>query len=177
MIRREVTEQIRFLAEPIVWALLLLGCLWMALRLSATAGWIVVAVPLVLACVAGAGFWIAIAKLRLHPSGHEKGVVLVDERRVGFFDPDHEGGFVDLDALMRLEIRGELGGRAWVLYHEDGPPLTISQHAPGAEQLLDVFSTLSGLSIARFSRAFEAPYEDVQLLWEREPDVSPRVFH
>lgn len=177
MIRPEVTQKLRFLAEPILWGLATLVLLGFAFRLSATANLIVVAVPLVLAVVTGVGFWISTSRLRLHPSGHQKGVVLVDERRVGFFDPDHDGGFVDLDALLRLEIRGEVGDRAWVLYHEDGPPLMISQNAPGAEQLLDTFSALSGLSIARFSRAFEANEDEVQVLWEKAAAHEPKIYH
>jgi len=167
MIRPELAAKIKFLAEPIFWGFIVLVFLWFGFRASATSHWIFVAVLLLLAGVGGFGFWMSITKLKLHPSGNQKGVVLVDERRVGFFDPDHEGGFVDLDALMRLEVRGALGERSWVLYHEDGQPLTISQNAPGAEQLLDAFSALSGLSIARFSRAFEVEADEVQLLWER----------
>lgn len=177
MIRPEVISRLKFLAEPIAWGLGILLFLLIAFRISDTAHWLIVAVPFVLAMICGTGFWIALTRLKLLPSGQEKGVVLVDERRVGFFDPDHDGGFVDLDALMRLEVRGALGERAWVLYHEDGPPLIISQNAPGAEQLLDAFATLSGLTIARFSRAFEAVDEDVQLLWERDSLPSAPVVH
>ena len=167
MIREDVLAKLRFLAEPIGWGIAGLIFLAIAFGISDTASWVIVAIPLILACVAAVGFWISASRLRLHPTGAQKGVVLVDERRVGFFDPDHEGGFVDLAALMRLELRGEAGDRSWVLYHEDGPPLIISQNAPGAEELLDVFAALSGLSIARFSRAFEADAGDVQLIWER----------
>ncbi len=177
MIRPELAKKLKFLAEPICWGLVVLLFLWFALRVSDTSSWIFVAVLLLLAGIAGFGFWMSITKLKLHPSGTQKGVVLVDERRVGFFDPDHEGGFVDLDALMRLEVRGSLGERYWVLYHEDGPPLSISQNAPGAEQLLDVFSTLSGLSIARFLRAFEVEGDDVQLLWERATGRAIPTVH
>ena len=177
MIRPEIIARVKFLREPILWGAATLGLLAAAFRMSATAGLIVVAVPVALAGVTAVGFWISASRLRLHPTGHQKGVVLVDERRVGFFDPDQDGGFVDLDALMRLEIRGEIGDRSWVLYHEDGPPLIISQNAPGAEQLLDSFSALSGLSIAQFARAFEHSEDDVQLLWERDGPGRPKVYH
>jgi len=177
MIRPEIIQKLKFLAEPIFWGLGVLIFFWLAIRASATSHWIFVLVIFLLGVVAGVAFWISVTKLKLHPSGAEKGVVLVDERRVGFFDPDHEGGFVDLAALMRLEVRGALGERSWVLYHEDGPPLLISQNAPGAEQLLDTFSSLSGLSLAQFSRAFEAAGDDVQLLWERDPVVGSKIIH
>jgi len=177
MIRADVLAKLRFLAEPIAWALGVLLFLITAFRISDTASLLIVAVLLLLALVAGVGFWISAARLKLAPSGQQKGVVLVDERRVGFFDPDHEGGFVDLEALMRLELRGAFGERSWVLYHEDGPPLVISQNAPGAEQLLDVFSVLSALSIARFSKAFDADADEVQLIWERAGRVVPKTIH
>ncbi len=166
MIRPEASAKLRLMAEPIAWGAALLLCLWMTISLGRTASLIVAAVPLLGAAIAGVGFWIALSRIRLLPKGQVKGVVLVDERRVGFFDPDHEGGFVDLDALLRLEIRGDLGARSWVLYHEDGPPLQISQNAPGAEQLIDLFGALPNVGIATISRAFEDEDMDVHLIWE-----------
>lgn len=179
MIRAEIREKAKFLAEPISWALALMGCLWMAFRLSETANWIIIGVFLIGACIAATGFWIAINRLKLHPTGTRKGIVLIDERRVGFFDPDHEGGFVDFDALMRLEVRGVRGDRSWILYHEDGPPLAISQNAPGAEQLIDTFSALSGLSLVRITQVFETEGDAPEVLWERTDRTAPkdRMLH
>lgn len=175
MIRPELVAKLRWMAEPIVWGIVLLVLVWIDLRVWATSHWLVLLLPLALTAAAGVAFWTACMRLRLSPDGQGEGVVLIDERRIGFFGPG-DGGFVDLDALMRLEIRGEPGHRVWVLYHEDGPPLEISQNAPGAEQLLDTFSTLSGLGLSRFAAVLEDPGDVAELLWERERTAS-RILH
>jgi len=177
MIRKEVRDKLKFIAEPMVWGGLALLLLLWTFSISDTAHWIFLACMLLIAVLMLTAFWISVTRLRLSRQGNGKGVVLVDERRVGYFGTDDEGGFVDISALMRLEVRGAYKDRSWVLYHEDGAPLVISQNASGADQLLDVFSVLSGLSLARFSQVFEAQGDTVELLWERERLKDPRTVH
>lgn len=176
MIRPELMARVRWMSEPLAWGAVLLALVWVLLRMIPTVHWLVLILPLGLTVGAAIAFWNACMRLRLSPNGEGEGVVLIDERRIGYFGPGDGGGFVDLDALMRLEIRGAPQDKSWILYHEDGPPLVISQNAPGAEQLLDTFSALSGLGLSRFASVLEANDDLPEVLWERAKGES-RILH
>ena len=72
---------------------------------------------------------------------HASGVVIIDERRVGYFGPD-EGGFLESDALLSVHLQPSEEGPAWCLTTEEGRTLIIPVGAEGAEGLYDLFNAL-----------------------------------
>lgn len=174
MIRGGAVKQMRHLREPLLWAALILAFALIAYSFRA-AHWMAFAVPIVLMLMAVTGFVQAFIRMRLSSAGDAQGAVLVDERCVSYFGPN-EGGFVYLDSLLRIEVRGEPDARYWVLYHKDDVPLKIPQHAPGADQLFDVFTSLSGLSLMRISAALSPQADEIELVWSKpEPPTSTSV--
>ncbi len=101
--------------------------------------------------VAVAGFALlrgALARMRLAGAAAAPGVVVIDEGRIGLLGPEG-GGFVDLAALVAVEIAGGPGrrDRAWVLRGEDGGALVIPFGAVGAAALPDALAALPGIDL------------------------------
>lgn len=172
MIRPEVKEKLAKITEPTIWAIGILIFTWIAINLAITAHWLVVVLPVLIALTCAIAFWNAITKLRLASDGQGKGVVLIDERRVGHFGAN-DGGFVDFDALVRVEIHAEDHAKVWVLFHEDGPPLEISENAPGADQLLDMMTVLPGIKFSRITEALGDTTQTDYVVWEKSTAPKP----
>lgn len=108
----------------------------------------------------------ALGRMRLAaPPG--PGVAVVDEGRIGIWGPQG-GGFVDLPALVAVEVSGAPGAadRAWVLRSEDGSVLVIPFGAAGAERLPDRLAALPGIDFGAAGRGAEGA------VWRRD---APRV--
>ena len=108
----------------------------------------------------------ALARMRLAAAAEAPGVVVVDEGRIGLYGPQG-GGFVDLAALVAVEVEGgpERPDRAWVLRAEDGAALAIPFGAAGAEALPDALAALPGIDFAAADR-------DGATLWRRRPAAT-----
>lgn len=168
-VRPEVAARLKTYAEPLFWcAILVLLCL-VLLRMWPVAHWGILAlIGLAIGGVgiAGVNAWL---RARLTRRADAKGVVLIDEGRIGYFGPE-AGGFVEIDALFRVELRGtSMGTKFWVLHHKDGQPLNIPEHAPGAAGLLDSLASLPGLGLAQIARYLGAPSDITRVIWQR-PD-------
>ena len=99
--------------------------------------------------------WFLAAFRRLALKGRDPqgaGLVRLDEGRIGYLGP-LGGGFVALDALIRIEAIGQGRERSWHLVPEDGLALIIPVDAPGAEGLGDLLTALPGFSLAAAAEA------------------------
>jgi hypothetical protein len=160
-VRPELAEAFARRREALLWAAALLAGVALLWR-----GWARSEPVTLLAGIAcaGAGFALlrgALARMRLAAEEPGPGVVTVDEGRIGYFGP-LGGGFVDLDALTRVELLAR-PTRAWRLTAEDGTRLSIPLGALGAEALLDALAGLPGLDL---SAAAADPARD-RVLWTR----------
>lgn len=168
-VRPEVAARLKTFAEPIFWGAVLVLLSLALTRLWASAHWGILLVVVVTMCGAGIAAFNAWLRARLTQRADATGVVLIDEGRIGYFGPE-AGGFVEIDALFRVELRGtSLGTKFWVLHHRDGPPLNIPEHAPGAAGLLDSLASLPGLGLAQIARYLGTPSEITRVIWQR-PD-------
>jgi hypothetical protein len=169
-IRPELAERLRRWQEPIAWGAVLLAGLVMAWRGYRWLSPLPFALGLLLAA-AGLGLLLAaLRRVRLRAEGREAGVVMIDERRVGYFGP-WGGGFIDIDELARVTVWRRADGDeprlAWRLSARDGTLLTIPFGAEGAEALPDALSALPGLDLEAAVAARRAPGEAVVAVWER----------
>ncbi|NNU79675.1 hypothetical protein HMH01_04395 [Halovulum dunhuangense] len=131
-------------------------------------GWLVMgfgAGIVALSALAGLAWY---RRTRFQGGGTGAGLVEIDERRVGYLGPEG-GGFVDLDALSRLDLLtpGDPGDAVWVLTHDDGLPLRIPLGARGAGRLVDVFSALPGIRMDAALAALEARRAQRVAVWRR----------
>jgi hypothetical protein len=149
LLRPELAERLRLWREPMVWSALLAAGLWLAWRGYAALAPLPIVLGVLLAA-AGLGLLrAALRRLRLHADSLAEGVVVIDEARIAYLGP-RQGGFVDLPAVVRVEIVTRphvptASAHAWVITAEDGTRLTIPLGAEGAERLLDALSPLPGI--------------------------------
>lgn len=113
----------------------------------------------------------AARRIRFAKALADPGVVTIDERRIGYFGPDG-GGFVEMDALMRLdfqvfEVPASEALGLWHLSHADGAPVMIPMAAKGAEQLLDLFTSLPKARLGDAFAAREAGRNVTVTVWMR----------
>ena len=113
----------------------------------------------------------AAEKVKFAKALADPGVVTIDERRIGYFGPDG-GGFVEMDALMKLDFQvfamptGEPVG-LWHLAHADGAPVMIPMAAKGAEGLLDLFAALPNVRLKDAIAARTAGKNVIVSIWRR----------
>ena len=145
----------------------LLGSYWMvtqtgALRIIGT-----------VLCVGGALLVFAgIQRARFRRGADGAGVVQVDEGQLTYFGPI-EGGALAVEDITRLDlVPARFGDKSWMLWHRNGPPLTIPANAAGADALFDVFATLPGLKTQDILKALNTGQTAPVTLW----DASPRVW-
>lgn len=165
-VRPELLARVRPWRESFVWAVTLalgLSLVWRGLSRGE---------PLVLvagSALAATGFALlraSLARMLLEaPTG--PGVAVVDEGRIEVWGPQG-GGFVDLPALVAVEVTGVPGtaDRAWVLRSEDGNVLVIPFGAAGAERLPDGLAALPGIDFDAAGRG------GAGTVWRRD---APRV--
>lgn len=107
----------------------------------------------------------AVRRLRLS-RGHSPGVVLFDERRVGFFGPEG-GGFLETDHLYGVDFETGPEGPQWLLIGEEATNLRLPVSAKGAEGLYDLFTTLPGFPVEHALSHLEASLPGRQRIWRR----------
>lgn len=121
--------------------------------------------------------WAAV-RLRLTRE-HASGVVIIDERRVGYFGPD-EGGFLESDALVSVHVQPDEEGLAWRLTIEEGRTLIIPVGAEGAEGLYDLFNALPRFTVREVFGLLDDPNAILapRRVWAREgsEEVQGRIL-
>lgn len=165
-VRPELVSQARRWRESLIWAAVLalgLSLVWRGLARGE------VLAPVGGLALAGTGFALlrgALGRMRL-VAAPGPGVAVVDEGRIGVWGPQG-GGFVDLQALVAVEVSGGPGAadRAWVLRSEDGSVLVIPFGAAGAERLPDGLAALPGIDFGVAARGVDAT------IWRKD---APRV--
>ena len=162
-IRPQARRLILTWAETAILGICFALSLWAAYRIWPTASVLMKFMPLCAAVIFGVAGVNAALRARLTSAGTAKGVVLIDERRIGYFGPDN-GGFVEMQDLMRLEYFDN----GWLLTHRAGPPLFVPMDAPNADELLDLFASLPGLSLLRLTAAINGDNPTDRLIWSRK---------
>ncbi|MEL6582309.1 MAG: hypothetical protein AAFQ36_00630 [Pseudomonadota bacterium] len=102
--------------------------------------------------------------------GQAAGIVLIDERRIGFLGPDG-GGFLESDHLHGVDLRISDGVATWTLIGEEGQSLMVPVKAKGGEALYDRFTSLPGFSLSTALDLIEANAEGSHRIW-RNPDLK-----
>ncbi|MBB5514619.1 hypothetical protein FHS89_000617 [Rubricella aquisinus] len=117
----------------------------------------------------------AVERLRLSRGQVAPGVVLLDERRLGYFGPD-TGGFLETDSLCRVELDIRRGEALWHLTGEQGESLTVPYGAEGAAQLYDLFARLPGLRLSPALDLIENETLGRHLIWTATPATPDRMI-
>ncbi|WP_111429767.1 hypothetical protein [Rhodobacteraceae bacterium DSL-40] len=173
-VRPEVAARFARWREVLLWAAVAALGLWLGARGLAQGAWLV-ALPGGLALLTG-GLLLrgAIRRVRFAALPPGEGVVMVDEGRIGFFGPT-TGGFIDLAALCRVEIRP---GRApcWRLVADDGTVLDIPAGARGNEHLPDVLGVLPGIDFGAGLATLTDPAATFpRVIWRASTESRPTL--
>ena len=167
-LRPEATGTLRRWAETAVAAVVAGLALWFGVGLArqgSVVGWAA------LGAAALALFWLRAALLgALAWRGADgPGVVVIREAEVGYLGP-WRGGFLDLDALARVEICRAVPGHdpVWRLVAADGATLAIPAAAEGAEHLPEALSALPGFSDLAAIEVLRRAEAGRHVVWQRE---------
>lgn len=138
---------------------------------GAPVGWILLAGAAIMA------LWLrsALAGSLARPKGPGPGLVVLREGEVGYMGP-HEGGFVPVDMIERVEIVAPTrGGRLWLIDAGDAGTIVIPAEAEGAGRLVEALAVLPHFSDLAVARTLQAPGAGRRVVWQRErPAGLPR---
>lgn len=127
------------------------------------------AIGAVLLLIGLAAFWAAYRRSQFARDTAGPGLVDVTERRISFMTASG-GGFVDLEAMTRLEIRTSIEfGRVWVLKQTEGATLFVPLNATGGEKLFDAFSVLPGIDASVLIAAVNSDSQNRTVIWRGSP--------
>ncbi len=169
LFRPEAVETLKRWREPAAIAVLFGFAIWFLWRAYVQSSWISGAVGLVFAGVVGGLLYIAYLRALLRREISGPGIVEVRERQITYFAPDDRGGEADLESLLRLQLStmpSSIGDRNWILWHSGGS-LVIPVYAEGADELIDAFSALPGLSYEKIVKVMESPETRIFTIWQR----------
>ena len=169
-VRPEIVARLRRWREPIGWGALLVAGVWLVWIGYSRLAPLPFVVGLALAATGAGLLRPALRRIRLIGELGE-GVVVIDEARIAYFGP-RGGGFVDLPAIVRVEIvtRPHVppdSAHAWVISADDGTRLTIPLGAEGADRLLDALSPLPGIDFDAGVAAVAARGPGRATVWKR----------
>jgi hypothetical protein len=172
-LRPAATAALRRWAEPAAAAALAALAGWVGVRGAwegSVVGW------LALAAAALALFWLRAAVLGALAAGpaNGAGLVVLREGEVGYMGP-HNGGFLELDDVVRIELFASGGDRPplWRLQGRDGRALVIPANAEGADHLPEALTVLPGYSDLTAVGLLQRNQPGRHLVWERTP--APRL--
>ncbi|MEL7277477.1 MAG: hypothetical protein AAGK98_13480 [Pseudomonadota bacterium] len=163
-IRPEVSGIIWKYREPIIWVPVMLSSLWMLMNAR---GFLMIALCAVLYAVSTAFLLVSVQRVRFRQATASAGVVVIDERRVGYFGPV-TGGSLEMDELGELELIMADNEPQWRLTDKTGQCITVPTAAKGADGLFDLFTALPGFSMDAALRALEARSEVDVSLWKTQ---------
>ncbi len=165
--RADALHTLKRWQEPIVIGVFLLATLrvlWLAFIWSS---WVMALFGIVLASIVGSLFYVALLRIRLRSDESSPGLVEIDERNITYLAP-HLGGVVSIDFIRKIDVSPtRSGGRNWVLYSFEGPPVLIPFNAQGADKLIEAFSALHGLGVERISKAVRSNSLVIETIWEK----------
>jgi len=173
-LRPAVASLIRRWAEPAAAALIAALALRWGIALAAAGvlfGWFVLGVA------ALALFWLRAAVIGALAAGPATGagVVQIREGEIGYLGP-WRGGFLELDALSRVEIYVVADGQdpVWRLVAADGTALGIPSTAEGAAHLPEALSALPGFSDMTAVAVLQRRRAGRHVVWQRAERVPAR---
>lgn len=162
MIRPELQEALVKWREVLIGlAIAVFGAWWSvtANGLVAFLGYAAVALGVVLMI----GAW---QRLRFQAEGQGPGVVKIVERRLAYFGP-LEGGTMEMDDLIKLEVDGLSYPTHWVLTSALGQVLRFPVNAEGADALFDLFESLPGIQTEAMLSVLNRTPDQRVVIWER----------
>ncbi|MEL6678559.1 MAG: hypothetical protein AAFQ51_07625 [Pseudomonadota bacterium] len=163
-IRPEVANVIWRYREPIIWVPVMLCSLWMLMNAK---GVLMLGLCAVLYAVSTAFLLVSVQRVRFRSTAEAAGVVVIDEKRVGYFGPV-TGGSLEMDDLDELELIMADNEPQWRLTDKSGQCITVPTGAKGADGLFDLFTALPGFSMDAALRALEARSEVNVSLWKTQ---------
>lgn len=169
LFRPEAVETLKRWREPAAIAVLFGFALWFLWRAYVQSSLISGAIGLLFASVVGGLLYTAYLRARLRHAVAGPGIVEVRERMITYFSPDDRGGDSDLETLMRLQLStmpGDMGDRNWILWDVDGS-LVIPVYAEGADELIEAFSALPGLTYDKIVRVMNSNEQKIFTIWRR----------
>lgn len=169
-VRPELAARFRIWRESALWAGLALAGLWLIWTGYRGLEPIAFVAGLIFAATGIGLLPAALQRMRLRADLGE-GVVVLDEARIGYFGP-RGGGFVDLPAIVRVEIvtRPHVppdSGHAWVLTTDDGGRLVVPLGAEGADRMIDALSPLPGIDFDAGTAAIAAGRPGRATVWRK----------
>ncbi len=162
MIRPELRETLTKWRDVLIGlALAILGAWWSSTANGAVAflGYAAVGLGVVLMI----GGW---QRIRFHSEGQGPGVVRIVERRLAYFGP-LEGGTIEMDDLVRLEVDSASFPAHWVLTSLQGNVLQFPINADGADALFDLFESLPGIKTEEMLAVLNRTGDQRVVIWER----------
>ena len=169
MFRPEALETLKRWREPALIAVLFGFSLWFLWRAYVQSNLISGAIGLLFVSAVGGLLYIAFLRARLRHAVAGPGIVEVRERLVTYFSPDDRGGESDLETLMRLQLStlpNDLGDRNWILWDSNGS-LVIPVYAEGADELIEAFAALPGLTYDKIVRVMDSREQKIFTIWQR----------
>ncbi|MFQ5624183.1 MAG: hypothetical protein ACE5FS_12415 [Paracoccaceae bacterium] len=171
-LRPEAVASLRRWAETAAAACAATLVLWTGLHLLSAGSWLGWVVLAAFGPVAAVWLKMAWTRARIATRREGPGIVVIDERRIGYLGPQ-SGGFADLESLTSVDLIGTGmaaagNGRFWVLYHRDGPPVYVPVTAEGADGLVDAFAALPGFSLERVLEAMAGGDSGAVTIWRRD---------
>jgi len=174
--RPEMQKWLRRWGEPLGAGLVALVGIRLLWRGFARYDWMLELIGLAFLMIGFAAFWAAYRRSQFASGGAVPGLVpgLIDvtERRISLMTPEGggNGGFVDIAAMTRLEIRTSIEmGRVWVLKQSEGPTLFIPLEAAGSDKLFDAFSVLPGIDPVKLIAAAKSDSDHRVVIWRGSP--------
>jgi hypothetical protein len=143
-VRTELAARLRPWREALVWAAGSAAGAWLAWQGWATGAILLLLFGLLLVAVSVSLLVTELRRRRLRGQEPAEGMVVVEEARIGYFGP-RGGGFIDLDALARVEIMTDGSKPAWRLEESGGASLRIPVGARGAEDVYDALAPFARL--------------------------------
>ena len=143
-LRPELAARLRPWREALVWAGGSVVGVWLVWRGWTEGGLLLLLFGLLLAASSVTLLVTELRRQRLRGLEPAEGVVVVEEARIGYFGP-RGGGFIDLDALARVEIMTDGNKPVWRLEESSGTALRIPVGARGAEDVYDALAPFARL--------------------------------
>lgn len=169
-VRPELALAFRRWRAPILWGAAALIGLWLVWT-----GWqgrpVALGAGLLLTATALGLLVEALRRQRFRGKPPAQGIVSVSEARIGYFAP-FGGGFIDIDALVRVDLVVGRGSAAWSLIAEGGTGLMIPLGARDADAIPDALARLPGVDLAAARAALSGGEPRRVPIWERRQDAT-----
>lgn len=167
-LRPEAVASLRRWREPALIAVLFALSVWLLSKAFVQSSWISGVIGMAIVGVIGSILYVSYIRARITTDTDGPGIVEIREREITYFAPEN-GGTVSLDMLLRLQLStmpSAAGDRNWIMWYPGGS-LVVPASADGAEQLVEVFTSLPNLGYDQILRAMKAETQEIFTIWQR----------